>query len=47
MTRLPTPRRFEGSDVAAINNLGQVVGTTNDDNCYNGCPQAVLWTFKP
>ncbi len=45
-TRLPTPRTLEGFAVA-LNDGGQVVGHTESRDCQNGCPSAVLWTFKP
>ena len=46
LVRLPTPRGLYGLAVA-INERGQIVGHTEDDDCYNSCPGAVLWTFKP
>jgi probable HAF family extracellular repeat protein len=45
MASLPTPRRLDGLAVA-INERGQVAGHTEDE-CYNSCPRAVRWTFKP
>jgi probable HAF family extracellular repeat protein len=45
MLRLPTPRSRNAVAVV-INERGQTVGYTQDTGCYNGCPRAVLWTYK-
>jgi uncharacterized membrane protein len=45
MSGLATPRG-RNSFAVAINERNQIVGHSESD-CYNGCPRAALWTFKP